>query len=72
MALLIEKGMTLRNRSEPGWPTITVQSIHAEPTATFAGRTIQPFAYVTWSDNPHVNTAHSLADLVKNWESVDA
>lgn len=68
MALLITKGMTLRHKTETTWPTVTIVSIHADPTATYAGRPIQPFAFVTWADNPGVNTAHSLDDLTKNWE----
>jgi hypothetical protein len=68
MTAYIHKGQQLRHKTETTWPTIMVSTIHAEPTATFGGVPLQPFAFVEWSDNPGVYTAMNLATIEKDWE----
>lgn len=66
--LPIHQGMRMRHTSEPTWPNITIGSIHTTDLPSFAGRTIPPFAWVTWDDKPNQQEAMNLANILANWE----
>lgn len=65
---LIHKGQTLRHKTEPDWPTVTVNSVHETDLPSFAGNRVPPFAWVTWADKPGESAVIYLATLQRDWE----
>lgn len=61
------KGQELRHKSEPTWPTIIIASVHEDPSATFGGKRLAPFAWGVWQDGGG-SSAFTLTTLDKDWE----
>jgi hypothetical protein len=61
------KGQMLRHKTETSWPTIILASVHENPTATFGGKNLAPFAWGVWQDGGG-SSAFNLATLEKDWE----